>query len=114
MRLYSRTGVTALEDPEFGHFDADPETGGFDFPDEVSDRLHSFHMRGQPMWETDVERQQRLITEELDRRKDPATLLSAVEQLVQAARAVQPLTAPEPVSVKKTPSKRAAAKPADQ
>lgn len=84
MRLYTRTGATALDDPEFGHFDAD-ENGGFDFPDDLSDRLHNFHWRGQPMWETDVERQHRLMQEELERRKDPATLLAVVEQLMAAA-----------------------------
>ncbi|MFD0032530.1 hypothetical protein ACFVJK_30535 [Streptomyces sp. NPDC127172] len=93
MRLYSCTGVTALDDAEFGNFTAD-ETGAFDFPDEVSDRLHSFHLHGRPMWETDIERQRRLISEELERRKDPATLLSAVEQLVRAASATAALTAP--------------------
>ncbi|MFD0393338.1 hypothetical protein ACFQ3Z_16020 [Streptomyces nogalater] len=70
MRLYSRMGVTALDDPEYGNFQAD-ETGAFDFPDGVSDRLHGFHYRGKPMWETDIERQNRLINEELERRKDP-------------------------------------------
>ncbi|MBP5896317.1 hypothetical protein [Streptomyces scabiei] len=95
MRLYSRTGVTALDDPEFGTFHAN-EDGGFDFPDEVSDRLHAFHLHGQPMWETDVERQRRLVTEELERRKDPATLLNAVEQLVRAAQATTALTPVQP------------------
>ncbi|WP_333746049.1 hypothetical protein [Streptomyces sp. IBSBF 2950] len=95
MRLYSRTGVTALDDPEFGTFHAN-EDGGFDFPDEVSDRLHNFHLHGQPMWETDVERQRRLVTEELERRKDPATLLNAVEQLVRAAQATTALTPVQP------------------
>lgn len=86
MRLYTRTGATALDDPEFGHFDAD-ENGAFDLPDELSDRLHGFHIGGRPMWETDVEQQRRLIHEEMERRKDPATLLSAVEQIMQAAKA---------------------------
>ncbi|MEE1838207.1 hypothetical protein [Streptomyces sp. SP17KL33] len=95
MRLYSRTGVTALDDPEFGTFHAN-EDGGFDLPDEVSDRLHNFHQHGQPMWETDVERQRRLVMEELEKRKDPATLLSAVEQLVRAAQATTALTPPQP------------------
>lgn len=92
MRLYSRTGVTRLDDPEHGTFDVD-EAGGFNFPDEVSDRLHAFHMGGKPLWETDIERQRRLISEEMDRRKDPSTLLSAVEQLVKAAQATTVLTA---------------------
>jgi hypothetical protein len=137
MRLYSCTGVTALDDPEHGTFQADG-AGAFDFPDDVSDRLHSVHLRGKPMWETDVERQHRLINEELERRKDPATLLSAVEQLVKAASATAALTAPaapaapaepapaapaapaEPApaapapAATKKPSKRAPAKPADQ
>jgi hypothetical protein len=35
---------------------------------------------------TEAERQQRLVAEELERRKDPAALLAVVEQLVAAAR----------------------------
>jgi len=87
MRLYTRTGATALDDPEYGHFDAD-EQGGFDVPEEFGERLRRFHAGKQPLWETDIERQNRLMQEELDRRQDPATLLSAVEQLVAAARSV--------------------------
>lgn len=130
MRLYSLMGTVALDDPEHGTFNAD-ETGAFDFPEEVADRLHAFHFRGKPMWETEIERQQRLIGEELERRKDPATLLSAVEQLVKAASAagsteftlapppVEPVpaavtepTTPAPAPAKKAPSKRAASKTA--
>jgi len=92
MRLYSRTGATRLDDPEYGTFDAD-DAGGFDFPDDVSDRLIGFHVAGKPMWENDIQRQQRLISEELERRKDPATLLGAVEALVKAAGAAGALTA---------------------
>jgi hypothetical protein len=95
MRLYSRTGATRLDDSEYGTFEPDAQ-GGFDFPDEVSDRLHPFHLGGKPMWETDVERQNRLMNEELERRKDPTTLLSAVEQLVKAAQAVSQVPAPAP------------------
>jgi hypothetical protein len=89
MRLYSRTGATAVDHPEHGHFEA-ADDGGFDFPDELSDALHRYHVHGRPAWETAIERQNRLIDEELERRKDPATLLSAVEQLVAAASAVKP------------------------
>lgn len=113
MRLYSLTGATALDDPQYGHFDADDQ-GGFDFPDDVSEPLRRFHAGGKPMWEDDIQRQNRLINEELERRKDPATLLGAVEALVAAARgsaqAAQPAdTAP---AVKKAPAKRAPSKPA--
>lgn len=115
MRLYTRTGATALDDPEYGHFEAD-EQGGFDFPDDLSDKLHRFSVRGRPAWESDIERQNRLIAEELERRKDPATLLQAVEQLVAAAGrtasvAKQGDTADEPGAPAKTPrGRRGAAK----
>ncbi|MFE2407118.1 hypothetical protein ACFXDE_02105 [Kitasatospora sp. NPDC059408] len=82
MRLYSRTGATALDHPHHGRIEADPGHGGFDLPEELAEELRSF-----PAWETDVERQQRLVAEEIERRKDPATLLDAVQQLVQAAQA---------------------------
>lgn len=93
MRLYTLTGATALDDAEYGTFQAD-ENGAFDFPDDVSDRLASFHVGGKPMWETDTERQRRLVVEEMERRKDPSTLLSAVEQLVRAAQATAALQVP--------------------
>lgn len=89
MRLYSRTGATALDDPAHGHFEPGPD-GAFDLPDELAGRLHGFCTRGQPAWETDVERQRRLVAEEIERRKDPATLLDAVQQLVAAAQATAP------------------------
>jgi hypothetical protein len=118
MRLYSRTGATALDDPEHGHFEAGPH-GGFDLPDDLSDRLHRFHIPGHgPAWETDVERQHRLMSEELERRKDPATLLQAVEQLVAAASATTPPSAtpgaatPEATTVTKTRAAKKAAPPA--
>lgn len=112
MRLYSRTGASALDDPEYGHFEAGPG-GGFDLPDDLSDRLHSFHLAGQPMWETDVERQHRLIAEEAARRQDPATLLAAVEQLVSAAKATEQDAEPEPdkPAAKKLARRTPAAKP---
>jgi hypothetical protein len=91
MRLYSRTGATAVDTPE-GHFDAG-EDGAFDLPETVARQMHSFHVNGEPLWETDIERQHRLIAEEMERRKDPATLLDAVQQLVQAAQAVSQVQA---------------------
>ena len=87
MRLYTRTGATALTDPATGRIYEADEQGGFNFPDDLSDQLHRFAVRGQRMWESDIERQQRLIHEELERRKDPATLLGAVEQIMRAAQA---------------------------
>jgi hypothetical protein len=106
MRLISRTGATAVDD-NGEHYTAVDDAGGFDFPEDVGARLHSFHAGGKPLWETQVEQQNRLIGEEVERRKDPATLLTAVEALVAAAKS----TRPEPKAAPKTaPAKTAAAK----
>ena len=83
MRLYSRTGATAHDHPGYGRFEADAD-GGFDFPDDVADELHSFHVRKSPLWETEIERQARRGSEEEARMRDPATLAALVAQLVNA------------------------------
>lgn len=102
MRLYSRTDAAVVE---HGGTRYEPsEDGSFELPEELGLQLHAFHIGGKPMWETDIERQQRLISEELERRKDPATLLEAVEQLVKAAQATKEA---EPASSKPAPAKRA-------
>lgn len=107
MRLYTRTGATALDDARFGHFDAGPD-GCFDVPEEFGEELRRFHLGGRAAWETDIERQHRLMAEELERRKDPATLLAAVEQIVAAAAAVTPSSPP---AAAKTAKARKAADP---
>jgi hypothetical protein len=94
MRLFSLAGAAAVDDPEFGHFEP-VDDGGFDFPGPLSERMHATAVRGQKQWENAIERQRRLITEEAARRADPATLLEAVEKLVQAAAATPP---PEPAA----------------
>ena len=107
MRLYSRTGAASVTHDGQTY---DPgDDGGFDFPEAVGQELHSFHVGGKPAWETQIERNNRLINEELERRKDPATLLSVVEQLMQhAATASQPEAKQAPA---KRATKRAAALP---
>ncbi len=109
MRLYTRTGATALDDAQYGHFDAGPD-GCFDVPEEFGEALRRFHVGARPMWETDIERQHRLMAEELERRKDPATLLAAVEQIVAAAASVTPPSAH--AAVAKTSRARKSADPA--
>jgi hypothetical protein len=83
--LYSRTNAKAFDDPEYGHFEAGPD-GGFDFPDELSDRQHRFHFRGKRAWETEDERNFRLHGEESDRRRDPETLYNAVAEIAKLAQ----------------------------
>lgn len=111
MRLYTRTGATALTDPETGtEYEAD-EQGGFDLPEELSERLHRFHIAKQPAWEDDIERQQRLVDEQLERAKDPATLLEVVQQLAKFAQASQ-ASAEAPATKTTRPRKAPAKTPA--
>jgi hypothetical protein len=86
MRLYSRTNAGAIDDPVYGHFEPGKEHGGFDLPDELADRLHSFHQRKRPLWETEIERDERLHGEESARQRDPQTLYTAVAELLGIAK----------------------------
>jgi len=85
MCLHSRTGATSVHH-EGVRYEPGPD-GAFPFPDHVSDYLYPFAVKGERLWETDIDRQRRLIAEEAARRQDPATLLAAVEQLVAQAEA---------------------------
>jgi hypothetical protein len=103
VRLYSLNAATAVDDGGQHYEPADD--GGFDFPDALGGRLHSSAVRGVKLWETDIERQRRLIADEAARRRDPATLLEAVEQIIMAAQGGAPAK-PEPAA--KTPAKAGA------
>lgn len=86
MRLYSRMNAQAVDDPEFGHFDLSKEHGGFDFPDVLSDRVERQCVKGKRMWETEIERDERLHGEESARRRDPETLYNAVAQIADLGK----------------------------
>jgi hypothetical protein len=87
MRLYPLGAPRAVIDhPVWGNFAADPDHGGFDLPDELSDEMHSFHHRGKKIWETEDERSERLHGDETARQRDPATLYAAIGELVSLAR----------------------------
>jgi len=94
MRLYPRMGQKIVSDPEYGRWGADEEdearqpdrNGGFDFPDELADRLVKFHHRGKRMWETEEQRNVRVQGEEHARRRDPETLYGAVEDIANITR----------------------------
>lgn len=93
MRLYPRRPGTASV-VHAGVTYAAAADGGFDFPDDVSAALGRFAVKGEPMWEDAIERQRRILGEEMDRRRDPASLYEAVAKLVQAAESV-PAPAPK-------------------
>lgn len=106
MRLYSRTDVASVTHGGKRYISADD--GGFDLPPDVTDLLHSSAVRGERQWETSIERQRRLVAEEMERRKDPATLLAAVEQIMALAEA----GAKPQVPAAKTEPAKAPVKPA--
>jgi hypothetical protein len=88
MRLYSKTGATQVDDPEFGSFVPDA-SGAFDgLPDGMFAKLH-----GRPGWESEDERALRLAAEELERFRDPATLLAEVRRMTEGQGAVASLLA---------------------
>jgi hypothetical protein len=86
VRLFSLTHAGAIDDPVYGHFEADPDHGGFDLPDELSDQLLTVHVRKKPAWEDETGRNERLHGEESARRRDPETLYNAVAEIATMAR----------------------------
>jgi hypothetical protein len=94
MRLYALTGAVALDDPEFGHLEAD-EQGGFAMPGPLSDRLHRFHVNGAPLWESDAERHLRGVAEDRAHAQDPAVMLGLMQRLVQLAEVERPPASPD-------------------
>jgi hypothetical protein len=117
MRLYTLTGAAQVADPEFGSFTADVN-GAFDFPEELSDRLHGFHLGGKPAWETDAERVARVAAEELEKFRDPATLLAEVRRMGESQGAIAAVLAkvlglaPAQAAAAEAPAETAAADPA--
>ena len=92
-RLYSRMNAGAIDDPHWGHFDPDPDNGGFDLPDDLSDQLAGFCHRGKPAWETETQRDERLHGEESARRRDPETLYNAVADIADITKQLAGLRA---------------------
>ena len=81
MRLYTLTGASEINDPEFGTFTVG-EDGAFDgLPEELANRLHPF-----PAWEDDAERTLRLVVAEQKRLADPATMLAEMQAMAQGQR----------------------------
>jgi hypothetical protein len=87
MRLYSLADAAGV-DHDGEHY-APGNDGGFDLPDELAELLHASAVRGVRQWETAIERQKRLIDEEMQRRQSPEALYEAVSKLVQVAEAAK-------------------------
>lgn len=113
MRLYPFSNDTVkIADPEYGTFEI-KDHGGFDLPDELSDRLGKVCVRGRRQWESEEERSQRMHASEAERRRDPQTLYEAVAELVGLARDVRSSRTPadDDMPAVKAPARKAAAKP---
>lgn len=109
MRLYNTEGATQVDDPEFGTFAPDAN-GAFDgLPDGMYAKLH-----GRPGWENEAERTARLAAEQLEKLRDPATMLAemqkmtagqgALAQLLASALGVAQAPAPEAPASDPTPT----------
>lgn len=105
MKIYSLNGTTGISDEDHGTFEPDQD-GGFDVPAGLGERLVNTHFAGLKVWETEGERSTRLVNEEEARRRDPATLLAAVETLVAAQNAQAEAQAQ--ADAKKAPAKKSA------
>lgn len=89
--LYSRLGSDSVQAGETTY--EPDEEGAFDLPDDLAATLHSLHVAGDPAWENQHERAERLAAEKLARRRDPEALLDAVEHLTTTKPTVAELRA---------------------
>lgn len=88
MRLYTKTGATQVDDPEYGTFSPDVN-GAFDgLPDGMYAKLH-----GRPGWENEAERVARLAAEQLEKMRDPATMLAELQKMSSGQGALTALLA---------------------
>jgi hypothetical protein len=76
MRLYNTEGAAQVDDPEYGTFKPG-ESGAFDgLPDGMYAKLH-----GRPGWENEAERAARLTAEQMEKLRDPATMLAELQKM---------------------------------
>jgi len=78
MQLFSRADATEVGTPD-GTITPE-EDGSFLVPQDVADILLRSHLNGEPQWETAGQRNDRLASEELDRRKSPEALYDLLAQ----------------------------------
>ena len=92
MRLYSLVGADSHVTADGARHTPD-KAGGFDFPEEVADQIGGFAVKGKRLWETEGERVERLHGLEMARRRDPASMLTAMEENAALTRKVTELMA---------------------
>lgn len=104
MRLYTTAGATQVDDPEFGTFKPDVD-GAFDgLPDAMYAKLH-----GRPGWENDAERVARLTAEQMEKLRDPATMLAELQKMTASQGELTAILASAFAAAKAAPTTPAAA-----
>lgn len=83
MRLYTLTGTTQVKDNNTGVVHEADANGAFELPEDLGLELHSFHVNGKRAWEDDAERAKRMADEQLEKMRDPATLLAEIQKMSQ-------------------------------
>ena len=94
MRLYSRAGATSVvhgEGDEPDVYEAD-ENGSVEVPHDLGLHLQNLHVGGVKAWEDDAERQARLDSEELARRRDPAQLYDLLSTIIARGSGAVPVS----------------------
>lgn len=107
MRLYNKKGATQVDDPEYGTF-TPGGTGAFDgLPDPMYAKLF-----GRPDWESEAQRAARLTAEQMEKLRDPATMLAELQKMTASqgeltailANAFAAAQAPAATAVPATPA----------
>lgn len=78
--LSNQAGTDQVQGPDGTVYTAD-EQGRFELPDAFADVLLAVYVAGEKAWDSEGERQTRVLTKEQERRRDPAELLGAIERL---------------------------------
>ena len=106
MRLYNTEGAAQVDDPEYGTFRPDA-SGAFDgLPDGMYAKLH-----GRPGWENEAQRAARLAAEQMEKLRDPATMLAELQKMTAGQGALASLLA-NALGVSKSAEAEAPAAPA--
>jgi hypothetical protein len=90
MRLYTTTTAASVGNDDHGVFTVDPATSAVEVPDEYGAFLNTLHVDGHKAWETDAERHDRLATEDLERRRDPAAIYDLFESKIGSLAGFDP------------------------
>lgn len=80
-KLFTLTGATVVAHPDLPKPAKVNPDGSFTLPDDVAAHLHRVHINGSRVWETPVERDQRLTAEADAADRDPKALLAELKAL---------------------------------